>query len=172
MKCTECNKNEATVFYREIINGKETKYALCNQCAKRKEAESTNMLFQLSDPFEGGIFESFFAPVRQGQRRSEEKRCTLCGSTFRELKKLGRVGCTKCYEVFRAELSPTVTRLHGNVKHSGRAPKAMKRELTAKERIDELEKKLRGAILEEKYEEAAVIRDELRALKEKGEEAK
>ena len=169
MKCNECNKNEATVFYREIVNGKETKYALCHECAKKKEMMSAKSLFELSDPFDTGIFDSFFAPSGYGQKRQEEKRCTLCGSTFRELKKIGRVGCTKCYEVFERELYPTVTRLHGNVKHSGRVPRTEKKE-SALDEAASLERQLKAAILDEKYEEAAVIRDKIRSLKNKEEE--
>jgi protein arginine kinase activator len=34
MLCSECGKNEATVHYTHIINGKKTEKHLCEQCAK------------------------------------------------------------------------------------------------------------------------------------------
>jgi len=33
MICDKCKKNTAQVYYTENINGKETKYALCHECA-------------------------------------------------------------------------------------------------------------------------------------------
>ena len=43
MKCEKCQKNEATVFYRENINGKEAKYHLCPKCASELEKEIREM---------------------------------------------------------------------------------------------------------------------------------
>lgn len=37
MLCEKCKKNEASVFYRENINGKERKYSLCPECAAELE---------------------------------------------------------------------------------------------------------------------------------------
>ena len=37
MLCEKCKKNEATVFYRENVNGKEKNYSLCQKCAEKLE---------------------------------------------------------------------------------------------------------------------------------------
>ena len=34
MLCERCKKNNATVFYRESINGKERSLSLCEKCAE------------------------------------------------------------------------------------------------------------------------------------------
>ena len=164
-KCSECQKNDAAVLYREIINGCEKRYSLCRECAKKKESASW---LELSSPFKGGMFESFFAPVGNPQKKVLEKRCTLCGSTFKELTRLGRVGCTKCYEVFSQELSPTLHRLHSRVEHKGRTPSSFKKE-SGEDEITILEGKLKDAIGAENYEEAAVIRDKIRSLRKERE---
>ena len=33
MKCQNCNKNNATVRYTQIINGKKTEMNLCENCS-------------------------------------------------------------------------------------------------------------------------------------------
>ncbi len=163
MKCTRCNAKEATVFYREIVNGKETKYALCSDCAAAMEKESGSLF---ADPFGGNLLGSLFSDIPQKiQPRKEEKKCTLCGATFRQLAENGKVGCPACYTSFREELAPTLKRLHGTAVHRGRVPKKFQAKRTAMEKLASLERDLKKAIETEAYEEAAKLRDEIRALR-------
>lgn len=165
MKCSKCNKNEATVFYREVINGKETKYNLCPQCAAKTEKEmNKNMFSSFYEPFETSILGSLFTPQHLRAGKREEKKCTLCGATFRELCEGGKAGCPTCYTVFREEFTPTLSRLHGGRSHRGRAPGEFKEKRSRELKAAELEKELKTAIAEERYEDAAVIRDKLKEL--------
>ena len=118
MLCEKCKKNEASVFYRENINGKERKYSLCPECAAEleKNGEIKFSAFpHLSDmndfaPFGdfgslNSIFGSLFSPEsRRSGRISSGKKCPLCGATFNELAAEGRVGCPECYKTFADEL--------------------------------------------------------------------
>lgn len=164
MKCTKCNKKEATVFYREIVNGKETSWALCPDCAAEKEKESGKAVFpEIPDIFAGGLLGSLFSVAPKKSR--EEKKCTLCGATFRQLCEEGKAGCPACYSVFREEFTPTLTRLHGTATHRGRVPHMLRAKKTKEEKIASLEKELKEAIANEKYEDAAVLRDKLRDMR-------
>ncbi len=160
MKCTLCNKNEATIYYREIINGTEKKYALCPDCAAKKEMGAYTGGF-----FEKSIFDNFFASPSPMVKKQEEKRCNLCASTFKELQRSGKVGCPVCYSTFESELAPTLNRLYGNAVHKGLCPERLKKEETVEDKLSALEKELRVAISEEKYEEAAILRDKIREMK-------
>ncbi len=163
MKCTKCNAKVATVFYREIINGKETKYALCSDCAAAMEKESGSLF---AYPLGGNLLGSLFSDIPQKiQSRKEEKKCTLCGATFRQLAENGKVGCPACYASFREELAPTLKRLHGTAVHRGRAPGKYQAKRSAMERLESLERDLKKAIETEAYEEAAKLRDEIRTLR-------
>lgn len=163
MKCTKCNKKEATVFFREVINGKETRWALCPDCAAAKEKESSAMFSDISDIFSGGLLGSLFSGAPKKVR--EEKKCTLCGATFRQLCEEGKAGCPVCYSVFREEFAPTLARLHGTAEHRGRVPHMLRAKKSKEEKIASLEKELKDAIANEKYEDAAVIRDKLRDMR-------
>ena len=160
MKCTLCNKNDASVFYREIINGNEKKYALCPDCAAKKE-----MGVYGTSLFEKSLFDNFFAMPAHNGKKQEEKRCSLCASTFKDLQKMGKAGCPVCYETFERELSQTLGRLHGDSTHKGMIPERLKTCETPEDKLSQLEKELRVAISEENYEEAAILRDRIREMK-------
>ena len=175
MLCEKCNKNPATVMYKENINGHVKSFALCAKCA----SELTEMTGygksvysqgdSLGDVFENvnSLFGSLFGlPAQQVRRQTGEgKKCTLCGAAFAELVKEGKVGCPECYKVFAEELAPTISRIHGTGVHMGTAPERYKEGRERKEKIAELESKLKRAVEAEEYEEAAKLRDELRKLK-------
>jgi len=55
MICNKCNKNEATFFLEQNINGKITKIALCPQCAKEYNDKTLN---PYSFNLLGGLFQS------------------------------------------------------------------------------------------------------------------
>lgn len=165
MKCTKCNKNEATVYYREVVNGKETKYALCPECAAKAEKEMNESIFDsFYQPFGTGLLGSLFSGKTGLAQKNDAKRCTLCGATFKELCDDGRTGCPECYRVFREELSPTVTRLHGSAAHTGRAPGKFKAKRENEKKVAALKKELKTAVAEERYEDAARLRDEINGM--------
>ena len=166
MKCNDCNEKNASVFYREIVNGKETSLCLCADCAKKREDEGTFQMPKLSSPFGASFFDSFFAPVKLQGKQRDQKRCTLCGMTFSDVAKAGMAGCPECYNVFSEELLPTLSRLHGSTVHKGRGPMSFDTSDTKDVRVIQLEKDLARAIEEERYEDCAAIRDSIKKIKE------
>jgi len=181
MLCERCKKNNATVFYRESINGKERSLSLCEKCADkaRKNGElETDLLNDgfFSEPLGGvdKLFGSLFGfPQLVGHKSAPEKKCSLCGATFRDLMAEGKAGCPECYRTFSDELSSTISRIHGTTSHTGGAPSRFKADRDLKDKIKSLEKGIKAAVDEENYEEAARLRDELRAIRaEKGDETK
>ena len=175
MLCERCSKNEATVFYREIVNGKEKEYSVCPECAAKLEKEgkisfSTDLpfgdFFSDYDPV-GSLFGSLFAPSFALQpKNTDRKKCTLCGSTFEELVETGKVACPKCYEVFAEELEPTIRSIHGKTKHTGRAPGKFRAKIDKMRQISALENEMKDAVKAQNFERAAEIRDQLKILKD------
>ena len=173
MLCNRCEKNEAVVFYNENINGYKKSYSLCSDCARELEAAGEINLNFVS-PFEEGesllsVFSSVFgvpsAPALSGTRRSaKEKRCPLCGISIRELSEEGKVGCTECYRSFADELRPSITRIHGSVRHKGRFPLRFKNKCEKENVLDDLRRRLKEAIKNEEFERAAALRDEISNL--------
>lgn len=110
-------KNEATVFYRENVNGKEKNYSLCQKCAEKLEKKgeisfSTPSFFG-NDDFGvfNSIFGSLFAPeFRSSQALSDTKRCPLCGASYSELAKEGRSDAPDAMTRLATELERTISR--------------------------------------------------------------
>lgn len=168
MLCNNCKKNEATFYYKKIVNGKKTEYALCPECAKKLEAEGGPSIFGggLFDPMHS-IADSLYGNLFSfggGAKASSAKKCDLCGSTFGELSKNGKVGCAHCYEVFADELAGSIYSIHGNASYNGATPKEQQEKKERKAELERLKSELAEAIQSERYEDAAIIRDRIRKL--------
>lgn len=172
MKCSKCKKNEATVYYKQNINGKVTESALCSECAKKFKDEYDiggklngmfNNIFGGADELNllGGLL-----GVHPQGRIAAAKVCPCCGATFKDFTKTGKAGCAECYNIFRDELGDTIMRIHSGNKHTGRAPKHFRAKIEKEEKITKLKKELDEAVKEQKFEDAARIRDEILSLSE------
>ena len=95
------------------------------------------------------------------------ERCSTCGLTFTDFRQIGLLGCGDCYQAFGRFLGPLFRRVHGHISHTGKVPKRTGGKVRIKKEIEELRRKLQEAIAREAYEEAARLRDEIRAKEEK-----
>ncbi len=166
MLCQNCGKNEATTHIRRVVNGDTTQMHLCSECAQHLGYGDMFSGFGLNlDDFFGG----FLGDTVQKLASPGETRCKKCGNTFGDIVRSGKVGCSECYNTFYDKLLPSIQRIHGRIKHSGKhAPAA---EVTAEpvEQIKEnplekLREDLAAAIENQEFEQAAVIRDKIREL--------
>lgn len=165
MLCEECGKNPATVSITVTTgNGTKTR-RLCPECMKKME-------FSLVK----GDIQSFLSSVLSvlgNEKKSEQPSivCSSCGLSFAEYEHTGRLGCAQCYRDFAQQLKPSLQKIHGRTQHAGRRPKAFvpdpQDELN--QRMSELRRQMDEAVAAENFEEAARLRDELRALTENAE---
>ncbi len=168
MLCDICHKREATIHITEIINDEVKELHVCQKCA---EAESIKMqqAFGMADLLSGLV--EFPSLIEE----KEELKCPACGMSYSDFRRLGKLGCGDCYKAFRKVLLPLLKNIHGSTHHIGKEPErmiAMEKEpkikkakiATKKDRITELRERLQKAIHGEEYEEAAVLRDRIRAL--------
>lgn len=176
MLCSNCGKNEANVRYTRIINGEKTEFALCEECAKKIGLDDIDFSMPinfsnfLSDFFDDDALLPSFAKIGV-------EKCPKCGLTYNEFVNNGKFGCGECYNAFSDRLDAILKNLHGSYKHTGRAPKNIVKEIDIQkqetqtkkvdekqEKIDKLNKDLQKAIKEERYEDAAKIRDEIKKI--------
>lgn len=95
--------------------------------------------------------------------------CPVCGITFAEVFKCGKVGCATCWDHFHEKLSPVLKRVQDGQQHRGKVPKNRKKEpmkKTEQIRINALMNAInllmQDTIQREDYEQAAVLRDALK----------
>ena len=81
------------------------------------------------------------------------------------------VGCSDCYEKFYDKLLPSIQRIHGKAKHAGKVPPVTEstieeKKISTEELILKKEAELKKAIERQEFERCAVLRDEIKELKE------
>ena len=171
MLCQKCGKNTATMHWKQVVNGQMSEQYLCSACAEGADMGFSASLdsgkIQGLDSFFSNFFtDGLFTATSVGSGQRARKSCPLCGATMRDFAKSGKVGCAKCYEVFSEELRPTVIGIHGRAKHIGRAPGGHREQMERRRKIEELTRRQAQAVEEQDYEQAAALRDEIRALRQ------
>lgn len=179
MLCENCGKREANVRYSENINGVKKEMNLCEECS-RKLGITDKMDFRMPSldipSFFGSFLEDFSTPeFMPFLNEAKQLTCDSCGSTFDDIVNTGKYGCANCYDVFGDRMDPILKKLQGANRHNGRLGKISenkvlfekedkkdnKKELE-KDKLEKLQENLKQAIKEERYEDAAKIRDEIK----------
>ncbi len=160
MLCQKCGKNTATTHIRSVINGVVSEKLLCAACAAEEgynKMGQNSLMDMLSSMLGNSLLPD--SPLA-------EEKCDCCGATFSKIASTGKVGCPKCYDKFRKQLLPYLKRVHSGTQHIGKKPSREQLIVTPTDKISELRKKLSLLVKNEKYEEAAVIRDEIKKYEE------
>jgi protein arginine kinase activator len=165
MSCDDCG-NPKPVNIKISINGKNHQIAWTQSEAMQNGFHSP---FD-QDPFPlGEIVATALKknlPVKFNNK--ENPRCPNCGLSFLELLQVGRIGCADCYRAFGEQMDALLEKIHGTAIHSGEimepkvgSTKPVKKKISKKDR---LRLELKKAIETEDYENAARLRDKLKAL--------
>ena len=112
----------------------------------------------------GAILSTIAGKLQEADEETPDIVCPKCGETYAEFQKTGMLGCAECYQAFRKELAPVITRVQGRTQHAGRRPPVSEEEQARQTRMEELRSLMEAAVAEENFEEAARLRDELRAM--------
>ena len=165
MLCDHCGKNKASVSVKQTINGITRTYRLCGECSSK--LKYTGFLgtpfLNTVDLFSGLFDRSDFS----GGDKVDH--CPKCGATLQEILSTGHLGCVECIETFGSALLPTIRKIHGNARHTGKVPKTASVKIKTRRQIEILEEQLKKAVALQNFEEAAQLRDEIKRLKEEGE---
>lgn len=177
MLCENCGENEANVRYTQIVNGVKKEMALCKKCANKLGIGNMDFSMPINlSSFFSEFFEDTGDTFLPEFTKKEEQQCKECGMTYDEFIHTGKFGCANCYDVFQNKIDPILKNLHASNCHVGRKGKITKTQLneeglqkeesqkTTIQEMDELKQKLKQAIKEERYEDAAKIRDEIKKL--------
>lgn len=160
MLCDLCGKNQATVHLTEIVDNQMAELHLCEECARQKSVQMEQQ-FGLAD---------LLAGLAEFEKPQEEKeiiklKCPNCNLAYADFKKIGRLGCSECYNTFKRYLNPLLKRIHGSTRHVGKAPLKLAGKTERKKTdVQELRERLAKAVEQEEFEEAARLRDQIKEL--------
>lgn len=160
MLCDNCKERDAVVHVTRIEKGAVIQSHLCEKCAAAKGVETTISMPQhpLGDMLQ--------AVQAQASTTAEDApACAFCGSTARDFRATGRLGCPHCYDAMERSLRELLRRLHGSAKHVGaQYDTPVAHVLEKPDSVHDLRDRLRRAVATEQFELAAELRDRLRVL--------
>ena len=159
MLCCICKEKNATVHLTQITGEKMQKVDLCEECAKTKGVNDQTG-FSLADLLLGlGASQE----LEQSPGGTEAK-CPVCGFTHADFKKSGRLGCSECYVTFSEGLGGLLKTMHKGTRHVGKVPESLRTRRDLSNQLTALQKKLNKAIETEDFEQAALLRDQIKQL--------
>ncbi len=159
--CSECRR-PISVCYTEIVGDKMTRTVMCGECP------------HLERKLYGIVRKEI---VEGSEEKETHLTCANCNTSLEEIRTGHPLGCALCYDVFAdvliGELIHTGAISHhlaSNKKtgalHTGRAPGEVT-EISPTLRLIALNESLDETLIREDYEQAALLRDQIKALKEK-----
>ena len=166
VECSNCKK-PIHVIYKEIVGASIICTEMCSDCPV------------LQQKLHGKE-----SPVPKAGKLAEGETglcCNNCRTTLESIKMGNPLGCSECYEVFSDVLV-------GELSAQGKIPARIKKEIAVKKsmplhlgktpekpleipassRLTALNEALNEALKKENYEQAAWLRDQIKALTEKG----
>lgn len=160
MICNQCQERDAVVHLTQIVENAVAQVHLCEKCAAERGIETN-----VSVP-KNPLGDFLQAAQQQAQQLpGDAARCSYCGTSLRDFRASGRLGCARCYGAFEQSLKDLLRRVHGSATHVGRRYQgadepALERGAT----LSELRGRLDDAIRTEEFELAATLRDQIRTL--------
>ncbi len=170
MKCDICGKREASVHLTEVVNNNINKLHLCDQCAQDKGQEIQSH-FGLNDLLSGLMD---FGPGMHDEKMESLSgvKCPLCGVTFYDIQRTGKLGCGICYDKFKEPISELLKKIHGAERHVGKMPMDSGEGVDREQDIVALKRKIDDLVKQEAFEQAALIRDKIKEIEQRFETEK
>ncbi len=180
MLCQNCGKNEANVRYTQVINGVRKELNLCSDCARKLGVDRIDIPMDFTS-FLGDFFNDYAESSLLPSFSIDNVKCKTCGMSYNDFIDTGMFGCSDCYDTFSGPIDSLLKNLHGTAKHIGRGAKNVDDLLNTKSKktsgknktnaensenseLEDLQKQLDKAIKEERYEDAAKIRDKIKEM--------
>jgi protein arginine kinase activator len=185
--CDDCKIREANVHLTHVgEDGAET-FHLCEECARDRgvpipdsdillkglealagavggaSAEATNVKVTLK-PIGGAAVGPAAVAAAAKEAEEEDIVCRNCGVKFSEFRSSGRLGCAECYDYFEERVDRILVQVHGASGHKGKLYGKPAPRRGGKAGIEKLRRELDAAVRAERFEQAALLRDEIRGL--------
>jgi len=152
------------VFYTQVTEGKLRKFVLCEACAQKKGITNVDDLLMGGDMLGNSPPQT---KIQDLVAELNQEDCNACGFTLDDFRKVGRLGCPECYHVFSREIEERLPSMHKGGVHKGYLPEGVAMKQALKSELACLADKLESAIGDERFEDAAMIRDQICKIEKK-----
>ncbi len=163
MLCEICHLREATIRFTQVVNLEKKEIIICTECAEKKGL--SNPMAGLQKFLGGFVSTGYLSDVSENEQNKEPEGtiCATCRTSWNDFKNEGLFGCGNCYRSFEKNLKILLKKIHGSSKHIGNRP-ARLREISSDLDLDDLKARLKKAIEQENYEQAARLRDRIKDI--------
>ncbi|MCL2218614.1 MAG: UvrB/UvrC motif-containing protein [Chitinispirillia bacterium] len=183
--CDDCGINPANVHLTHVENNEAQTFHLCEDCARKRGLplpDGDSLIKGLAGltgtAGAGGAAETHVkVTVRQSDDIDDEElaeaaeaqepdiKCPNCGMLFSQFRSGGWLGCAECYGSFDERIHRILVQIHGSDGHKGKryGKPAVRR--GGKRDMARLRRELDDAIKNERFEDAALIRDTIISMK-------
>ncbi len=159
MNCEVCGLRSATHVFVEVTRDSRVEKRVCEPCAwKLAVAIPEDTALRPSGPRK---------KVLPPGKENLDVVCPRCGRRYADVKKTLLVGCAECYAAFLENLRAFLKKLHDEeVVYRGRAYAHDPHRRALLERRQQLLAQLEELVAQERFEEAARIRDTLKQIED------
>ncbi|MGD9126826.1 MAG: UvrB/UvrC motif-containing protein [Planctomycetia bacterium] len=166
MKCQKCEK-PATFHITELTDGKPQELHLCEEHAREYLTQSSNETTDAVGDVAAAISQQMqLSQTARELAELDEQVCPVCGISFFEFRKQGRLGCPHDYICFQPQLEPLLLNVHGETTHVGKRPARSAEESRQRTQLIRMRREMEEAIAQEDYEQAGKLRDKIRQIEE------
>ncbi|HDG4887407.1 TPA: UvrB/UvrC motif-containing protein [Staphylococcus aureus] len=182
MLCENCQLNEAELKVKVTSKNKTEEKMVCQTCAEGhhpwNQANEQPEYQEHQDNFEEAfVVKQILQHLAtkhginfQEVAFKEEKRCPSCHMTLKDIAHVGKFGCANCYATFKDDIIDIVRRVQGGqFEHVGKTPHSSHKKIALKRKIEEKNEYLKKLVEIQDFEEASIVRDEIKALKAESE---
>lgn len=158
MKCERCSLRSATHVFVEITRDERKEMRVCESCA---------WTLAIALPKETSVKILPHKKTTPGGKENLDLVCPRCGRHYVDVKKNLLVGCSECYAAFLENLRAFLKKLHDEeVRYRGQIYTHDPHRRKLLERRQALLKQLEEMVTQERFEEAARIRDTVQQIEE------
>lgn len=189
--CDDCHMRPATVQMQQITNNVKVEKSLCQVCVQRytgfagpPQMPTPMQIMQMMPQMMQMMPQMMqmmpqVMQMMQGQQGPQPPamqvppvsgglahlRCGRCGHSFGHFQQSGLLGCPECYRSFAPQMQTVLRRAQGGaVQHHGKVPSRWDGKLRVDRQVESLRGQLEEAVQQERFEDAARLRDEIRRL--------
>ena len=163
MKCQHCEK-PATFHITELTGPEVEELHLCEEHARRYLASEENPAPSLPTIAEALAQHLKVKETAKELARLDKRTCPICGISFYEFRRQGRLGCPHDYVFFEDELEPLIVNIHNANEHRGKHPQRGAADTDQRSELISLRRQMKEAVERENYETASKLRDKIRQI--------
>lgn len=162
--CDECHARPVALRFQVTNDGQTVERKVCEVCGE-KYAWLVAPPSSLALPVPFALLSGMLPAHGASTAMAGPSRCEHCGYSFHQFQHTSLLGCAECYDSFAPQIEVILRRAQGgSVRHAGKKPARGASKQRQEREIEHLSREIRTAVEDQRFEDAARLRDQIRRL--------